>query len=356
MPPHAQVVPQVSQSAHRYTGNALMRTSLPCPSSQLPDLSLQHAFLLTVSTYLYQQCLIPIADCSLPVSAHSSCVSASTACHFCCWLHPAHSCSQEVCICIDSMLFSLLIIPCAFLLTESTFLHWAHVITIADCPLHVSATVHVYLHWDCVISVTDCPMCISATDREYLHWQCHFRCWSSPVCFCSQKVCTIVSLTQEDNCCLLYSNSLEGLLSVSNQSSFSVLGPMHAPHEFSTKTHMDCSLWLSWTGSGAQLVVQFELDTMQFFICLMVCTSLWLTLCTCTNTFHTPECYFWECACVCPASIIECSHLCSASPSQLCWLQIFGIHNYVYTFLSICSKYYFISCWFYCMSLVLVQK
>ena len=49
-----------------------------------------------------------------------------------------HLCSQHVRFCINRVSFPPLIIPCAFMLTGSVYLHSQSHTTIADYPLHIA--------------------------------------------------------------------------------------------------------------------------------------------------------------------------------------------------------------------------
>jgi len=120
-------------SAHRW-----------CVSASTASLIILCMPLLTVYVYLHQQRPIPLADHSLRVSTHRWCVSASTESHSS-TDYPLSSCSQFMCICLNSVSILLLTILCAFLLTGGVYLHQQHFIPVAYYPCVHLLTVHVYL-------------------------------------------------------------------------------------------------------------------------------------------------------------------------------------------------------------------
>ena len=187
----------------------------------IPWLIVPYVLLFSGSAFLHQQSVIPIADhhrwSSLCISAHRKCVSASIECHSDRWtpsliipcgfvltasafLHQQsvipiadhhlwssllHLCSQAVRFCINRVSFSSLIIPCAFVLTGSAFLHHQSVIPIADHHLIIPhafvLTTCAFLYQQSVIPATDHPLCI------YAHRKCvstftesYSYCWLSP--------------------------------------------------------------------------------------------------------------------------------------------------------------------------------
>lgn len=105
-------------------------------------------------------------------------------------------------------------------------------------------------------------------------------------CEAAGAIRTVASLTREEDCYQMYSKSLEGPLRVSNRSSFFSTGAFALSQGMvffvsSQRKH----IWVMVSDQveqvlglvfwyGSQLVARMELDTMRFFVCLMVRTSL----------------------------------------------------------------------------------
>ena len=104
--------------------------------------------------------------------AHRQCVSSPTESHSCCWSSPVCPCSQDVCPFINRASILFLIIPCAFLLIESVFLHQQSLIPVTDHPLCVLAHRWYVSVFHNLIPFTDHPVCSCLQE----------------VCFCINRV------------------------------------------------------------------------------------------------------------------------------------------------------------------------
>lgn len=84
-------------------------------------------------------------------------------------------------------------------------------------------------------------------------------------CEAAGAIRTVASLTREDDCCRLYSSSLEGPLRKSDRTALW----SNALYAFSQSMIFFVIALVFWY--GAVLVSRQEYSTLQFFVCLMVC-------------------------------------------------------------------------------------